>query len=52
MIDWVKKTIAFLETEKTQLYSILQLSQEVKIFVMTSEKMRLKFQKIKDAQIL
>ena len=52
MIDWVNETIVFLETEMTQLYSILQSSQNVKIFVMTSEKMRLKFQETRDAQIL
>ena len=49
MINWIKETIAFLKTKTSQLHSILQSLQKVKIFVMTSEEMRLKFKKTKDA---
>ena len=52
MIDWVNETIAFLDTEATRLHSILKSSQDVKIFVMTSEKMREEFREINDAQML
>jgi len=52
MIDWVNETIAFLDTETTWLYSILKLSQDVKIFIMTSEEMREEFREINDAQML
>ena len=53
MINWIEKTITFLETEITQLYSILQLLQNVKIFVITSKEMRSMYQKnIKNAQML
>ena len=53
MINWIEETIIFLNTEMTKLYSILQSSQNVKIFVMTSEEMRLMYQKdIENAQIL
>ncbi len=52
MIDWVNETIEFLETETTRLHSILKSSQDVKIFVMTSEEMRKEFKEINDAQML
>ena len=52
IIDWVNETIAFLDTETTRLHSILKSSQEVKIFVMTSEEMRKEFREINDAQML
>ncbi len=52
MIDWVNETIAFLDTETTRLHSILKLSQNVKIFIMTSEEMREEFREINDAQML
>ncbi len=52
MIDWVNETIAFLDTEVTQLHSILKSSQNVKIFIMTSEEMREEFREINDAQML
>ncbi len=52
MIDWVNETIAFLDTETTRLHSILKSSQDVKIFVMTSEEMREEFREINDAQML
>jgi len=52
MIDWVNKIIAFLDTEVTQLHSILKSSQNVKIFIMMSEEMREEFREINDAQML
>ncbi len=52
MIDWVNETIAFLDTEATRLHSILKSSQNVKIFIMTSEEMREEFREINDAQML
>ncbi len=52
MIDWINETIAFLSTEMTRLHSILKSSQDVKIFVMTSEEMRKEFREINDAQML
>ena len=53
MINWVEETIIFLNTEMTKLYSILQSSQNVKIFVMTSEEMRSMYQEdIENAQML
>jgi len=52
MIDWVNKTIAFLDTEATRLHSILKSSQDVKIFIMMSEEMRKEFREINDAQML
>ncbi len=52
MINWVNETITFLDTEVTRLHSIFKLSQDVKIFVMTSEEMREEFREINDAQIL
>ncbi len=52
MIDWINETIAFLGTEVTRLHSILKSSQDVKIFIMTSEEMRKEFREINDAQML
>jgi len=52
MIDWINETIAFLDTEATRLHSILKSSQNVKIFIMTSEEMREEFREINDAQML
>jgi len=52
MIDWVNETIAFLDTETTRLHLILKSSQDVKIFIMTSEEMREEFREINDAQML
>ncbi len=52
MIDWVNETIAFLGTETTRLHSTLKSSQNVKIFIMTSEEMRKEFREINDAQML
>ncbi len=52
MINWVNETIAFLDTEVTRLHSILKSSQNVKIFIMTSEEMREEFREINDAQML
>ncbi len=52
MINWVNETITFLDTEVTRLHLIFKLSQDVKIFVMTSEEMREEFREINDAQML
>jgi len=52
MINWVNKTIAFLDTKATRLHLILKSSQNVKIFIMTSEEMREEFREINDAQML
>jgi len=52
MIDWINETIAFLDIEATRLHSILKSSQNVKIFIMMSEKMREEFREINDAQML
>jgi len=52
MIDWVNKTIAFLNIETTWLHLILKSSQNVKIFIMMSEEMREEFREINDAQML
>ncbi len=49
MIDWINKTIAFLDIKMTQLHLILKSSQNVKIFIMMSEEMREEFRKINDA---
>ena len=40
IINWVDDIIAFIKQEITELHSILQLSQNVKIFVITSKEMR------------
>ena len=52
MINWVNETITFLETEMTWLHLILKSSQDVKIFVIMSEKMRKEFKEINDVQML
>ncbi len=52
MIDWINETIAFLDIKTTRLHSILKSSQDVKIFIMTSEEMREEFIEINDAQML
>jgi len=52
MIDWINKIIAFLNTKITRLHSILKLSQNMKIFIMMSEKMREEFKEINDTQML
>ena len=53
MISWIDDTIAFIEQEIIKLHSILQSSQNVKIFAITSEEMRSVYQEdIKNAQML
>ena len=52
MINWIEETIAFLETETSQLHSILQSFQKMKIFIIINKEMRSEFQRTRDAQML
>ena len=53
MINWVNDTIAFIKQKITKLHSILQSSQNVKIFVITNKEMRSMYQEdIENAQML